>query len=150
VHGQNLDWRRFVTDQTVDFMRAEISPLKAAAPELPVTTNLMGTYPGLDYWKLAPHLDVVSWDSYPGWHGAGAIPGGLTANRAWVAGRVRFAGVDEVLQALLCDPQTSGGLLAAIAPDAADAFRRACAARRVLAAPVGRVTGGPAGTATVT
>jgi beta-galactosidase len=74
VHGLNLDWRRFVTDQTVDFMRAEIAPLKAAAPELPVTTNLMGTYMGLDYWKLAPYLDVVSWDNYPCWHGAGSIP----------------------------------------------------------------------------
>jgi len=81
---------------------------------------------------------------------AGAIPGGLTANRAWVAGRVSLDGVEDVLQALLCDPQTSGGLLAAIAPDATGAFSRACAARRVLAAPVGRVTGGPAGTATVT
>lgn len=81
---------------------------------------------------------------------AGAIPGGLTANRAWVADRVSLAGVDETFQALLCDPQTSGGLLAAIAPGAAGAFRRACAVRGVLAAPVGRVTGGPAGTATVT
>jgi beta-galactosidase len=74
VHGLNLDWRRFVTDQTVDFMRAEIAPLKAAAPELPVTTNLMGTYPGLDYGKLAPHLDVVSWDNYPAWHAGAAAP----------------------------------------------------------------------------
>jgi len=81
---------------------------------------------------------------------AGAIPGGLTANRVWVADRVSLAGVDETLQALLCDPQTSGGLLAAIAPDALDAFGRACAVRGVLAAPVGRVTGGPAGNATVT
>jgi beta-galactosidase len=79
VHGLNLDWRRFVTDQTVDFMRAEIAPLKAAAPELPVTTNLMGTSPGLDYWKLAPHLDVVSWDNYPAWHGIGSIPDGRGA-----------------------------------------------------------------------
>jgi beta-galactosidase len=80
LHGLNLDWRRFVTDQTVDFMRAEIAPLKAAAPELPVTTNLMGTYPGLDYWRLAPHLDVVSWDNYPCWHGTGSIP---DARGAW-------------------------------------------------------------------
>jgi beta-galactosidase len=45
-----------------------------------VTTNLMGTYPGLDSWKLAQHLDVVSWDNYPCWHGAGTIPG---ARGAW-------------------------------------------------------------------
>ena len=73
VHAHNLDWRRFVTDQTVDFMRAEIAPLKAVNPELPVTTNLMGTYYTLNYWKLAPYLDIVSWDSYPSWHGSGEI-----------------------------------------------------------------------------
>jgi len=69
IHGLNLDWKRFVTDQTTDFMRAEIAPLKRLAPDVPVTTNMMGTYPGLNYWKMAPHLDVISWDSYPLWHG---------------------------------------------------------------------------------
>ncbi len=69
VHGHNLDWKRFVTHQTIDFFKAEIKPLRRITPDVPVTTNLMGTYPGLDYWKFAPHLDVVSWDSYPCWHG---------------------------------------------------------------------------------
>jgi beta-galactosidase len=73
IHGQNLDWRRYVTDQTVDFMKWEIAALRRVAPELPVTTNLMGTYGGLDYWKLVPHLDAVSWDSYPCWHGVGPL-----------------------------------------------------------------------------
>lgn len=68
VHGQNLDWKRFVTHQTVDFFKGEIAPLKKISPDIPVTANLMGTYPGLDYWKLAPEMDVVSWDSYPLWH----------------------------------------------------------------------------------
>jgi len=68
VHGLSLDWKRFVTDQTVDFMCHEIAALRAHAPDIPVTTNMMGTYRGLNYWKLAPHLDVISWDSYPPWH----------------------------------------------------------------------------------
>jgi beta-galactosidase len=68
VHGLNLDWKRFVTDQTVDFMRNEIAALRRFSTDTPVTTNMMGTYPGLNYWKLAPHLDVISWDSYPTWH----------------------------------------------------------------------------------
>lgn len=67
VHGLNLDWKRFCTDQTVDFMRHEIAALRQFS-DAPVTTNLMGTFPGLNYWKLAAHLDVVSWDSYPRWH----------------------------------------------------------------------------------
>lgn len=68
VHGQNLDWKRFVTDQTVDFMLHEMEPLRRLAPHIPATTNFMGDYPGLDYWRFAPHLDVISWDSYPNWH----------------------------------------------------------------------------------
>ncbi|MCC9078432.1 beta-galactosidase [Litorilinea aerophila] len=70
LHGLNLDWKRFVTDQTIDFMLAEAAPLRAITPDVPITTNFMGTYPGLNYWKMAPHLDVISWDSYPQWHGA--------------------------------------------------------------------------------
>lgn len=68
VHGMNLDWKRFVTDQTVDFCRHEIAPLKAANVQLPVTTNLMDAYEGLNYWKFADILDVISWDAYPTWH----------------------------------------------------------------------------------
>ena len=72
VHGHTLDWKRFVTHQTRDFMRHEISALRAVSSDIPVTTNLMGFYPVLDYFKLAEDLDVVSWDSYPSWHGSGA------------------------------------------------------------------------------
>lgn len=68
LHGLNLDWKRFTTDQMVDFMRHETVPLRQITPDVPVTTNLMGVYPGLNYWKFAPHIDVVSWDSYPLWH----------------------------------------------------------------------------------
>ncbi|WP_274481935.1 beta-galactosidase [Paenibacillus polymyxa] len=68
VHAMNLDWRRFVTDQTADFIKHEIVPLKAANPTIPVTTNLMEFFAGLNYWKFADLLDVISWDSYPTWH----------------------------------------------------------------------------------
>ncbi|WP_079912442.1 beta-galactosidase [Paenibacillus sp. 32352] len=67
VHGMNLDWRRFVTDQTVDFCRHEIESVKRANPELPATTN-MHMIEGLDYRKFADVLDVISWDAYPTWH----------------------------------------------------------------------------------
>ena len=42
VHAMNLDWKRFVTDQTVDFCRHEIAPLKAENTELPVTDESHG------------------------------------------------------------------------------------------------------------
>lgn len=74
VHGLALDWKRFVSDQTADFMCAELAPLKRLAPHIPVTTNLMGTYPGVDYRRLALHLDVISWDNYPAYHARADMP----------------------------------------------------------------------------
>jgi len=68
VHGLAIDWKRFTTDQTVDFFRHEIEPLKRLTPNIPITVNMMGMYEPLNYWKFAPYVDVISWDSYPGWH----------------------------------------------------------------------------------
>lgn len=67
VHGLSLDWKRFVTARTVDFMTHEIAPLRRITPDLPVTTNMMGTYPGLDYFRFKDIIDVASFDSYPLW-----------------------------------------------------------------------------------
>ncbi len=69
VHAQKLDWKRFTTDQFIDFYRVETEPLKAITPNVPCTTNLMGTYPGIDYFRLAKELDFASWDNYPQWTG---------------------------------------------------------------------------------
>lgn len=65
VNGMVLDWRRFSSDQMLDFFIAECAPLRAATPGIPVTANMMGTFFQLDYWKWAPHIDVISWDAYP-------------------------------------------------------------------------------------
>ena len=66
--GLALDWKRFVTEQTIDFYKNEIEPLKKITPDLPMTTNFMYRYDGLDYSKFAKEVDVISWDSYPKWH----------------------------------------------------------------------------------
>lgn len=74
VHGLNLDWRRFVTDQTISFFENEIVPIKELTPNIPITTNFMADthdlipFQALDYSKFAKHLDVISWDAYPAWH----------------------------------------------------------------------------------
>lgn len=68
IHGLMLDWKRFNTDQTIDFFKAEIEPLRRWTPTVPVTTNFMGFNPTLDYWKFAREVDVVSWDNYPPYH----------------------------------------------------------------------------------
>lgn len=66
-HGLNLDWKRFVTKKTVDFVRMERDAVREFTPDLPVTINMMGLFDGLDYFKFSDVIDVSSWDSYPEW-----------------------------------------------------------------------------------
>ena len=69
LHGLSIDWKRFITDQTADFMNEEIAAVRKYTPDLPITTNLMGFYYGLGYRRLAETLDFISWDAYPLWNG---------------------------------------------------------------------------------
>ncbi len=68
VMGLNLEWKRFTTWNTNDFMKAEIEVLRSVTPDIPTTANLMRLFGGLDYRKMAPDMDVVSWDNYPTFH----------------------------------------------------------------------------------
>jgi selenide, water dikinase len=70
----------------------------------------------------------------------GHVSGGLKNNRAFVGDCVAFdANVPPEYQVLLFDPQTSGGLLVAIAPNAADEAVSALDARGVTTRRIGRV-----------
>ena len=70
----------------------------------------------------------------------GHLSGGLKNNRAFVSDCAAFApSVPTEYQDLLFDPQTSGGLLVAIAPEHADAALKSMARHNVSAAQVGRV-----------
>ncbi len=68
LHGLNLDWKRFVTHCTADFLDWEVKALREGGSRLPVTANFMYDYTGLNYGKFRSSLDVVSWDNYPTWH----------------------------------------------------------------------------------
>ncbi|MFC5652784.1 beta-galactosidase [Paenibacillus solisilvae] len=63
--GISLDYARFNSDSMLDCYKLEYDALKQHTPDIPVTTNLMGTYKPLDYFKWAKHMDIVSWDNYP-------------------------------------------------------------------------------------
>jgi len=78
----------------------------------------------------------------------GSVPGGTGRNREAVAPHVTFtAGVDETTRVLLCDAQTSGGLLLAVPAERAEALVAALKKEGTpAAARIGRVTAGPAGT----
>lgn len=67
--GHLLAWQRFCTDNLVRFYKTEIAPLRRITPDVPVTTNLMHTFTGLDYFALGREMDISSWDNYPAWTG---------------------------------------------------------------------------------
>ena len=70
----------------------------------------------------------------------GNIPGGGRTNREHFSAGVRVqSGVDQALVDLLYDPQTSGGLLIAVAASHADVLASALASAGVVAARIGRV-----------
>jgi selenide,water dikinase len=51
----------------------------------------------------------------------GFTPGGSKSNHKWLQNHVQYAGaVDEIMQLILCDAVTSGGLLVALPQDQAD------------------------------
>ncbi|WP_028537427.1 beta-galactosidase [Paenibacillus sp. J14] len=63
--GISLDYRRFQSDSLLECYKLEYDEIKKHTPNVPVTTNLMGFYPELDYFKWAKSMDIVSWDNYP-------------------------------------------------------------------------------------
>ncbi|GGF84196.1 beta-galactosidase [Paenibacillus aceti] len=63
--GISLDYRRFQSDSLLEAYKWEYEAIKKHTPDVPVTTNMMGLYDELDYYKWAPYVDVVSWDNYP-------------------------------------------------------------------------------------
>ncbi len=67
IHGLNLDWKRFTTWNMNDYMASEIEVLRRITPDIPVTSNFMHVYKGLDYHQMRQSLDIISWDSYPAW-----------------------------------------------------------------------------------
>ncbi len=82
VHGQNLDWKRFVDSRQLDFCREEIRAVRSHST-LPVTANMMEFFYTFNYFRWAKELDIISWDSYPDWHSG--------ADELWTAARTAAA-----------------------------------------------------------
>ena len=72
LHGLTIDYKRFQSDSFLACFKLERDAIRGVAPGVPITTNLMGAYPHLDYRRWAPELDVIAWDSYPT---GDAVPG---------------------------------------------------------------------------
>ena len=63
--GISIDYRRFMSDSMLNNYRMERDAIRKFDKETPITTNFMETYKGLDYFKWAKEVDVISWDNYP-------------------------------------------------------------------------------------
>lgn len=66
--GLSIDYCRFNSDSILENFKAERDAIRKYDSETPITTNLMGTYKQLDYFKWAKEMDIVSWDSYPAYN----------------------------------------------------------------------------------
>lgn len=84
--------------------------------------------------------------------GMGLVPAGAYANRDYVADGLEVFGsaLGERELDILCDPQTSGGLLISIPASKEKEFMQALTTRAVHATVIGRVTAGAAGRIKVT
>ena len=65
THALTIDYRRFQSDSMLECFTLERDALRAVTPDVPITTNMMGTFTHLDYRRWAKEVDVVSWDCYP-------------------------------------------------------------------------------------
>lgn len=63
--GISLDYRRFNSESILNAYRLEYDAIRAITPDIPITTNLMGTYQPLDYQMWGKYMDFISWDNYP-------------------------------------------------------------------------------------
>ena len=68
--GQNnpallLDWKRFVTDTWVSYLKNQVDVIRAhAASTQFITTNTMHWNTGFDHYIVHRNLDIAAWDDY--------------------------------------------------------------------------------------
>lgn len=63
--GISIDYRRFNSDSVLECYKMERDAIRSHNADVVITTNLMGTFKDLDYFKWAKEMDIVSWDNYP-------------------------------------------------------------------------------------
>lgn len=69
-----LDWRRFIAGRVAEFIGWQHDLLKSVTPDLPTMTNVFmwsrhdpfGVRIAQDPWRLAPMVDAIGYDVYPG------------------------------------------------------------------------------------
>ena len=59
-----LAWKRFYSDTWCDYYNFQRKILQECGVKAAITTNMMGTFPHIDYPEHAKTQDVVLWDNY--------------------------------------------------------------------------------------
>lgn len=65
LSGCDIDYRRFQSDSLLATYTNERDAIREFDSVHPITTNLMDTYEGADYFRWGRQMDVISWDDYP-------------------------------------------------------------------------------------
>jgi selenide,water dikinase len=145
--------RRLLPDEDVARMTAQLVTVNRAAGEMMQAAGASAATDVTGFGLLGHALNVAraSKKTLRIWSGAvpllprvldfareGVAPAGLRSNLAYASPFVRFdESVPEPLRMALADPQTSGGLLIAIAPKKAAGLMKALQRAKVEAAVVG-------------
>jgi beta-galactosidase len=66
ISGLLMDYRRFQNESQLACFINEREAIREYDATTPITTNLMGTFKDLDYFRWGREMDVISWDNYPG------------------------------------------------------------------------------------
>jgi beta-galactosidase len=89
--GQVLDFKRFWSDELLAAYTEQRDVLRAATPDVPVTTNyVFGGWVPVDHARWAREVDLVAIDHYPSDAGPGAeeeTAFGADLARSWAGGR---------------------------------------------------------------
>ena len=102
----------------------------------------MARVTGVDLAVRASWLPALDRPGLEAYHAAGCIPGGTRRNFASYGAELDLKGGGDFERDLLCDPQTSGGLLVAAAPLAAAEVEAALRAAGCHASAIGEVISG--------
>ena len=89
--GLSVDYRRFMSDSMLENYKMERDVVRRYNPDTIITTNLMGTYKFLDYFKWAKEMDIVSWDNYPSYNTPLELYGYEPRSDAWIEGCTLYA-----------------------------------------------------------
>lgn len=63
--NQQADYMRFMNASILNLFKMERAIIRKNAPDIPVTTNLMGLHKPINGFMWAKYMDQVSWDAYP-------------------------------------------------------------------------------------